>query len=206
MTEGKFIVIEGGDCSGKSTFVRSLNETHDQQIVFTNEPGGCSYGMKIRHLLLYDEEAESSDNITKFHLYWASKVENFNKVVLPNIKRGKTVVSDRFEGSTFAYQISEDPKLEELFWLTREICLQGLEPVYLHFDVDVPTQMARAKARVGEQNYFDMRGLEYRQKIRDAYLRFFEDSRIKSYRVDSSLPKDEMIESAYSIFRDIADL
>jgi dTMP kinase len=207
---GKFIIIEGGDCSGKSTFMRFLEEKHPApEFCYTNEPGGNSYGMKIRHLLLNAEGAEESDNLTKFHLYWASKVENFRKVIFPNLDAGVTVISDRFEGSTFAYQISEDHRLEDLFWQTRDVCLRRIVPVYMHFDVDVETQIARAKERkrrAGEQNYFDVRGIEYRQKIRRAYLRFFNDRRIKSYMIDSSLTKDKMLQSAYDVFKEIVGL
>lgn len=204
---GKFIVIEGGDCSGKSTFMRFLMEKHPApQFCYTNEPGGNPYGMKIRYLLLNEEGAEESDNSTKFHLYWASKVENFRKVIFPHLDKGITVVTDRFEGSTFAYQVSEDHRLENLFWQTREACLRRVVPFYIHFDVDVETQIARAKARIGEQNYFDARGIEYRQKICRAYRRFFDDKRIKSRRVDSSLPKDEMLSSAYDVFKEIVGL
>jgi dTMP kinase len=207
---GKFVIIEGGDCSGKTTFMRSLqDEMSKQQFVFTNEPGGNPYGMKIRHLLLNAEGAEESDNLTKFHLYWASKVENFRKVVFPNLNLGINVVSDRFEGSTFAYQISEDPRLEKLFWQTREICLMGVNPVYMYFDVDVQTQMDRAKdrrRRFGEENYFDVRGFEYRQKICRFYKRFFNDKRIRSYRIDSSLPMEEMLQAGHSAFKEIVGL
>ncbi len=202
MPLGKFIIIEGGDCSGKSTFVRFLKEKQPE-VFFTNEPGGLEYGMKIRHLLLNAEGAEESDNLTKFHLYWASKAENFRRVILPKLTEGITVVSDRFEGSTYAYQVSEDHKLEDLFWRTRSVCLQNIVPVYMNFDVCVEIQIQRAKDRVGEQNYFDIRGDEYRRKVRAAYLRFFRDKRINSHRIDARLPKDQMLESALTIFKEL---
>ena len=207
---GKFIIVEGGDCSGKTTFMKFLMEKHPApRFCYTNEPGGNPYGMKIRHLLLNEEGAEESENLTKFHLYWASKVENFRKVIFPALDAEVTVISDRFEGSTFAYQVSEDHRLEELFWQTRDVCLRRIVPIYIHFDVYVETQMARAKERkrrAGEENYFDRRGAEYRQKIRNGYLRFFNDRRIKSYRIDSGLPKDEMLRSAYAVFKEIVDM
>jgi dTMP kinase len=204
---GKFIVIEGGDCSGKSTFARFLMRRHPApEFCHTNEPGGNPYGMEIRKLILDTEGAEESDNLTKFHLYWASKVENFRKVIFPSLDNGITVISDRFEGSTFAYQISEDYRLEKLFWQTREACLRRIVPVYLYFDVDAETQIARARMRSGEQNYFDTRGVEYRQKICRAYRRFFDDRRIISYKIDSSLSKDKMVQSAYSVFKEIVGL
>ncbi len=204
--EGKFIIIEGADCSGKSTFVKHLIGKADDRIVFSNEPGGVPYGQKIRHLLLNDEFAEESDNTTKFHLYWASKAENFAKAVLPNLKQGKTVVSDRFEGSTYGYQVGENPHLKELFWLTREICLQGVQPVYFYFEVDVQTQIQRSNKRSGEQNYFDRRREEYREKIILSYEEFFNDSRVDYYRIDASRPLDEMLAQGVECFRQVTGI
>lgn len=206
LMQGKLIIIEGGDCSGKSTFVRFLKEKQLPEVFFTNEPGGNMYGMKIRRLLLNEEGAEESDNLTKFHLYWASKAENFRREIFPRLKAGQIVVSDRFEGSTFAYQVSEDPMLEDLFWTTRANCFGNVTPVYIHFDVSAEIAHSRAIARVGEVNYFDKKGVEYRKRVSEFYSRFFRNNQIHSYRVDASLPPDEMLKSAYDIFCQIAEL
>ncbi len=204
MSIGKFIIIEGGDCSGKSTFMKFLKNKHPfPRFYYTNEPGGNEYGMKIRQLLLNTDGAEESDNLTKFHLYWASKVENFRREILPRLLAGQDVVSDRFEGSTFAYQVSEDYLIEELFWKTREVCFGDIIPTYLHFDVPVGTALARAIARKGESNYFDVRGVDYRNKVRQFYLRFFDDERIVSHRIDADVSPDEMLASAYLVFKGI---
>lgn len=201
MPKGKFVIIEGGDHSGKSTFVKFLKNNHfSPEFFYTNEPGGGDYGQKIRHLLLYENWAEESDNLTKFHLYWASKVENFRKFILPHINAGGIAISDRFEGSTFAYQIGEEPSLEELFWQTRRVCFGDIVPVYIHFDVSTDVALERAKDRTGEENYFDRRLKDYREKVRNSYLRFFDSKEIVSYRVDSDQPMDSMIECATGIF------
>ena len=207
MSQGKFVILEGGDCSGKTTFMRFLKEKHPfPEFCYTNEPGGNEYGMKIRHLLLHEDFAEASDNLTKFHLYWASKAENFRKVIFPQLKAGCSVISDRFEGSTFAYQLSEDHLLEYLFWQTRHVCLKNVIPVYMFFDVSADVAIARGLSRKGEQNYFDIRKKEYREKVQRSYRRFFDNKSIKSFRVDANLPQDEMLVQAYGIFKKIVGL
>ncbi len=202
--QGKLVVVEGADCSGKSTFVRYLREKHPEYC-YTNEPGGVAYGMEIRRLLLNTPGAEESDNLTKFYLYWASKAENFAKTMHPALMRGEIVVSDRFEGSTFAYQISEDPKLEELFWATRAVCLRNVVPEFIYFDLPVDVAIERGKARSGETNYYDVRGVAYRRKIDAGYRRFFADRRITKHvhRVNANVPMEEMLASAYAIFQEV---
>lgn len=204
MPKRKFVIIEGGDHSGKSTFVKFLrNNYFSPEFFYTNEPGGGNYGQKIRRLLLNEEGAEESDNLTKFHLYWASKVENFRKFILPHINAGGIAISDRFEGSTFAYQIGEEPSLEELFWQTRRVCFGDVVPVYIHFDVSTDIALERAKNRTGEENYFDRRLKDYREKIRNSYLRFFESEKIVSYKVDADKPMEEMLCIAHNIFKEV---
>ena len=203
MDRGTFVIVEGPDCCGKSSFVKRLRELWGNQFLFTWEPGGVSYGRKIRQLLLYDEEAEESSNLAKFHLYWGSKAENFNKLILPSLNAGTTVISDRFDGSTYAYQVSVDPTLEDLFWQTRAFCLQDVVPVYLYFEASVETQIARMESRAkesGDTNYFDRRGVEFRRTVDASYRKFLNDERIQSYHIDASLPKEEMIASAHEIF------
>lgn len=204
MPKGKLIIVEGGDHSGKSTFVKFLrNNYFSPEFFYTNEPGGGNYGQKIRYLLLNEEGAEESDNLTKFYLYWASKVENFRKYILPHLEVGGTVISDRFEGSTFAYQVGEDSSLEEYFWQTRSVCFRDIVPVYIHFDVSTDIALGRARNRKGEENYFDRRSKDYREKVRQSYLRFFNSEKIISYRIDADQPIDLMLESALNTFKKI---
>ncbi|TSC70506.1 MAG: dTMP kinase [Parcubacteria group bacterium Gr01-1014_46] len=190
---GKFIVIEGGDGAGKTTFVNLLKQTCPQ-FVYSREPGGVGLSQKVRMLVL-DDEFKSADSLTMFHLFWASRAENFATVILPAVLAGKIVVTDRFDVSTWGYQVGENPRLEDLFWATRDACLQGVSPIYLDFDVSLGTARARLDGR-GEQNHFDKRNDEYRLKVRKHYDRFFGNRRVRSIKVDADLPKDRMLSRA----------
>lgn len=190
MSFGKFFAIEGGDGAGKTTFVNELKKAWPHT-VFSREPGGKGMSHLIR-LLVLSEDARIFDPLTMFHLFWASRAENFSSLILPALKEGKTVISDRFDVSTYAFQIGENPHLEDLFWRTREICLQGVEPIYLNFKVSVLTARARLDRR-GGQNHFDLREDEYRARVRSMYERFFQHPSVKFVEIDADLPQEQMI-------------
>lgn len=190
MPKGKFIIIEGGDGAGKTTFIKFLKEKCPD-FVYSREPGGRGMSHLVR-LLVLSEDARASDPLTMFHLFWASRAENFASVILPAIEEGKVVVSDRFDASTYAFQIGENPELEELFWTTRDVCLRGVSPVYLDFNVSIQ-EARRRTSRRGDENHFDLRDDTYRARVRSHYDQFFADKRVRSIKVDADLQIDRMI-------------
>ncbi len=190
---GKFIVPEGTDYAGKTTFVNHLKKVCPQ-FVYSREPGGVGLSQMVRMIVLADE-AKHANPLTIFHLFWASRAENFTTLILPALLAGRTVVSDRFDVSTWAYQVGENPQLEDLFWATREVCLQGVSPIYLDFNVSPEEAKKRMAGRV-EQNHFDKRNDEYRVRVRRHYDMFFGNRRVRSVKIDADLPEDRMISRA----------
>lgn len=102
---GKFIVIEGVEGAGKSRQCAMLTDAlNDMGVpaVHTREPGGAPLAEAIRKLLL--DPAYSPDAIVELYLYSAARRDHINKVILPALASGTTVVCDRFIYSTMAYQ------------------------------------------------------------------------------------------------------
>ena len=58
----------------------------------------------------------------------ASRYEHYEKLILPLIKKGEIVISDRFQDSTFAYQCGNDKKLANMLKYLNQILLKNLEP------------------------------------------------------------------------------
>ncbi|HEY4508731.1 MAG TPA: dTMP kinase [Candidatus Paceibacterota bacterium] len=193
MKQGKFIIVEGGDGAGKTTFVNTLRE-NQPLFVYSREPGGQGFSQKIRELVLSDE-AKDADHLAMFCLFWASRAQNISSIVIPALNAGKVVVSDRFDASTYAFQIGKNPNLEDLFWQTRATCLQGIEPVYLDFRVSVEEAERRMNDR-GEKNHFDRRSSEERRQTRSFYDKFFSKDGVKSIRVNANLSMDRMLSRA----------
>lgn len=192
MSKGKLIVIEGGDGAGKSTFVKSLMKTHPEY-VFCKQPGGDGTGIsqKIRELVLSDD-AKVADPLTQFFMFWGSRSETIAKVIKPALSEGKIVVSDRFDASTFAFQVGVNPNLEGLFWNTRKVCLRTIVPVYLNFEVSVSVAEARMEGRP-DSNHYDTREDRYRERVKVMYKRFFSNKDIKSHTIDADVSMVDMI-------------
>ncbi|MEX0919187.1 MAG: dTMP kinase [Parcubacteria group bacterium] len=197
----RFIIIEGDDGAGKTTFVNWLKKKHPE-FVYSREPGGCKLGQEVREILLADS-GQYLNPLTRFDLFWASRAENLSKVIRPALDRGQVVVSDRFDASTYAYQIGGDGRreLEDLFWETRHFHLFGLSPHYIFFVVPPHVSAVRLESRDTEKNHFDESPASYRRRVSGSYGDFHRDPRVESSIVfNADLPLEEMLESAYKLF------
>lgn len=103
---GLFITFEGIDGCGKSTQIKTLfNRLLDTgyPVILTREPGGTPISERIRSIIL-DIDNEGMSNRCELLLYLAARAEHVDKKIAPEMKKGKIVLSDRFEEATFAYQ------------------------------------------------------------------------------------------------------
>ncbi len=102
---GRFIVLEGGEATGKSTqAARLAARLRDRGIeaVETFEPGGTSLGAQLRALLLHGDAPV--DPTAEALMIAADRAQHVAEVVRPSLARGAWVVSDRFVPSSLAYQ------------------------------------------------------------------------------------------------------
>ncbi len=106
MARGRFISLEGGEGTGKSTQLAALAaalEGRGLDVVVTREPGGSPGAEAIRDLLLNGEEGRWSPRAEAL-LFAAARGDHIEKTILPALERGKWVLSDRFLDSSLAYQ------------------------------------------------------------------------------------------------------
>jgi dTMP kinase len=98
---GRLVVLEGGEAVGKSTQAALL--APQLGAVLTREPGGTEVGERIRALLL-EPTGFDLDPRTEALLMAAARAQHVAEVVAPALSAGRHVVSDRFVGSSLAYQ------------------------------------------------------------------------------------------------------
>ena len=96
-----FIALEGGEGCGKSTQAALLADALGA--VLTSEPGGTEVGRHIRRLVLDPSAGELGDRAEAL-LLAADRAQHVDEVVRPALDEGRHVVTDRYSGSSLAYQ------------------------------------------------------------------------------------------------------
>lgn len=99
-----FIVIEGIDGTGKTTQARLLADELKKRgkvVLLTKEPtNDTEPGKKLRQAL----RKEISLTEKEFQiLFTEDRLEHVEKIIVPSLRKGSTVVSDRYAFSTIAY-------------------------------------------------------------------------------------------------------
>jgi dTMP kinase len=189
----KFIVVEGGEGSGKSTLLIALKEMLGDKIFVTREPGGSPYAEIIRTAALKNPLAKTAPADTTFCLMFAARFDNVKNSIKPSLENGVHVIADRFDSSTYAYQVSGQTggSLEKLFWGFRER-LEVTPDLYVFMDVDPREGLRRASLRNQsllsgpEYDHFDDREVAFHEKVRKGYLEFFK--KVPHLIIDANRP------------------
>ncbi len=200
----KFITFEGIEGCGKSTQAKKLHEFFLRQnidSILTREPGGTKAGEAIRNVLL-DENIDKLEAKTELFLNFAARFEHVEKVIKPNLKNGKAVISDRFFDSTYAYQGSGFGVAKKIIDEVRELAIQDFEP-NITFLIDVPVEVAfeRIKNRC-DNNRYEKLSSEFHQKVRDGFLQLAKKNpRIKV--IDGTKTADQVFDEITQILTSI---
>lgn len=145
MAQGRFITLEGGEGSGKSTQARMLADALEAlgvPVMRTREPGGAPGAEVLRELLLSGRVAWSAPTETLLH--FAARAEHVERTIRPTLAAGTWVVCDRFTDSTMAYQgYGQGADRAMIADLTRMI---GLVPD-VTFVLDVSAEVAAARVQ-----------------------------------------------------------
>lgn len=202
--QGNFIVLDGGEGAGKGTVLERLRAVFPPpKVLFTREPGGSIFGEEVRKLILSDG-GKRADAATMFLLFWAARIDHSYNTIKPAVASGKHVVSDRFDSSTWAYQVyaQENDELRDLFWSLREIMVPIKPALYLYLDVEPEIGLSRAKER-GERNHFDERDIKFHTDVRDGFQDFLKliEGKTHTAIVNASRPIDKVVSDVIKILK-----
>ena len=195
--KGKFIVFEGIDGSGKTTQInllsKWLNSTNlipkKNQLVITREPGGTQLGQSIRSLLLDISIEKPPNSITELLLYAADRAQHVNEIIRPSLNKGDWVISDRFCGSTLAYQGYGRKLNIKLIKDLENIATQGLSPD-ITFLLDIPVEESIKRRINRKDDRIEKEGSEF---LSDVSLGFKRLSEEKNWKKISALKSTEEI-------------
>ena len=167
-----FITLEGGEGVGKSTALNFLKKYFTQQkksFVVTREPGGTAMGESIRQLLLHREEEKVLPE-TELLLLFAARAQHIATVIKPALAAGKVVISDRFTGSSYAYQGGgRQVPQAKIDFLAEWIQADVVPDLTFLLDAPVATGLSRLQNRQ-HKDRIEKEKVDFFERVRNAYL------------------------------------
>jgi dTMP kinase len=161
---GRLIAFEGIDGCGKSTQARLLSGSLGA--LYTFEPGDTGLGASLRELLLGSDGVLSPR--AEALLMAADRAQHIDEVVGPALSAGRWVVTDRFNGSTLAYQGAGRGLDVGVLGQMVAFATDGL-PADLSILVDVPVEVARARMETGDPDRLERLDPGFHERVADGY-------------------------------------
>ena len=174
--KGKFIVLEGIDGCGKTTQINELSKwlpksgliDKNATLIKTREPGGSILGREIRDMILNTTKSNSPSILTELLLYSADRAEHISKIILPALQNGDWIISDRFSGSTLAYQgYGREISIDIIKKLENIVC-QNIKPDLTFFlEISPEESIRRRRNKVADR--IESEGFEFLEKVNHGF-------------------------------------
>ena len=186
-----FISIEGFDGTGKSTQSKLLKDGLDKEnkdSIIVREPGSTNFSEKIRNIIKENTEIET---MTELLLFQTSRSELVSKVIKPNLKKGRIVITDRYTDSSIAYQGYGGGLDIELIKNLNKISTAGLTPnLTFLLDMDVKDSLNRAMKRNSSEkeqiDKFENKDFSFHEKVRNGFNQILKKNEDRIVKIDAS--------------------
>ena len=198
---GRFITLEGGEGTGKSTLAKGLArklETAGIRAILTREPGGTPLAEAARHLLLHPPEGEAWSPLSEALLVNAARRDHLEKLIRPALARGDWVICDRFADSTRVYQsVSGGVAQSTLLSIESEVLGDTVPSMTLVLDVSLEVARERRAVRAGAMDTFERRPEAFHEAVQMAFLAIAEAEPARCRVIDAGQSAEEVLEAAW---------
>ena len=168
-----YITLEGSEGAGKSSAMEMIAqhlEARGDDVVRTREPGGTPMSEAIREVLIAQRD-EVVDPLAETLLMFAARRQHVCQVIEPALKRGQTVLCDRFTDASRAYQGAGRGVSIEWINQLAAVVHPACDPDWtILFDVPVAQGLARAE-NAGSKDRFEREREDFFERVRNAYQR-----------------------------------
>ena len=192
---GLFISFEGPEASGKSTQIKLLQKfLKNKKIPFilTREPGGTPVSEKLRKIILDKKQLISTTE--EILLLMSSRLNHINTIIMPALKKGKIVITDRFADSTFVYQgFVNNYGLKKTMELHKELLNNFLPSKTFLFLLSVGEINKRLKKRK-ITNKYDKIDTLFHSKVISGYKKLSKNNK-RFIKINAELKIDKIQES-----------
>ncbi|MGH7481593.1 MAG: dTMP kinase [Longimicrobiales bacterium] len=169
-SRGIFVALEGPEGSGKTTQAARLVDwlsACGRPHLHVREPGGLPVAEQVRRILL---ERAHVPAVAELMLILAARAALVEERIAPALAEGAVVVADRFELSTFAYQIHGRGLPEDAVRRANTLATGGLRPD-LTLVLDVPAGVAEERRRDERRrpDRIESAGAAFHARVMEAY-------------------------------------
>ena len=211
-----FISFEGGEGCGKSTQASLLHNRlwgRDIPATIIHEPGSTPLGDHLREYLVKKPRLSKKAELLLFE---AARAEVVVTEILPSLDQGLSVVADRFEASTIAYQgwgrkidlsIIEGlnsfatgdlyPDLTFLLDLDPEKGLQRIGKPQLSFAFDEEDDPGTGRLDEADARRFEDQPLAFHKRIRRGFLAQAKANPERWITIDAELTVEAISEAVW---------
>ncbi len=207
---GKLFVCEGIDSCGKSTQMKlafNFVKAGGEKVIQTKEPDKDFPTGTLIYGLLFGKHGPKFSNMTQIErqrYYFIDRMVHYSRVVIPALREGINVISDRSLVSV-CLDVINPGDLEMLLADEEEIFdMGGVEFIRpdaaVIYDVTVETSLKRHKAKHQETDYFESDKRD-REQQRKAYLEFAQKFSDWTYVVDGNGGEQEVFVATREMLR-----
>ncbi len=171
----KLIVFEGYDKTGKSSVAKLLADTLESEGIpttFTFQPGDTAWGTDaaIMRSMRIDKR-HNLHPLSNLFAFLLDRTEQVDKIVLPALNEGKTVISDRWWYSTIAYQFYGKQLMSKFllskefaYWMNSIASLSKVPDVVFYFP-----EALNVRRAIDINDQFETAGNSFGSRVKDAY-------------------------------------
>ncbi|WP_291202173.1 dTMP kinase [Hyphomonas sp.] len=199
---GRFITLEGGEGTGKSTLQTALRDRLVEQgvdVVLTREPGGTPRAEAVRNLVLTPPGGQAFSPLAEALLMNAARSEHLELLIRPALAGGKWVICDRFADSTRVYQgLSGQVPANVVRNLEDHVVGDTKPDLTLILDAPVSLATERRAARAGAADVFEKRDSAFHESVRRAFASIAQSEPLRCRLVDASRTAPEVADTAWA--------
>ena len=185
--KGFFLTFEGPEASGKSSQIILLEnylKKNNIPFITTREPGGTKIAENLRKLILKVKSDINTDE--EILMLMAARSNHINNVILPSLREGKLVISDRFADSTFVYQGYVNKfGIQKAKYLHKNILNNFLPNKTLLFQLSTKLIISRLKKRKSKNKYDKLEN-NFHEQVNKGYKIISNNKRF--IKIDASKP------------------
>jgi len=173
---GKFIVLEGIELNGKDTHTAALSKyfffkNKEHSVVLTREPTKLTEEGRLLRKMLVEMKEPEKEREKLFELYIADRKKHVEGLIIPALKFGSTVISDRFKHSTIAIQGALGIPVGKIIEAHKGIIAPDLTII---LDITIDEYVKRFSSNAGTHSEVFDNDRELMVKIRENYMRMNE--------------------------------